>query len=259
METHPTNTTSLVPASAKAGLPTLNDNLQGVSLTSLGVISTRNDLSREEYHSLFHTALVISRASNWVLGDTLNLAERLWGNKAAGSKYAEAAAFTGLSVSALKQISLTCKAIPLERRHADLSFSHHVEARSHTSNPELQDRALAQAAEKKQSIRAMRKAMRSERATNSEGYEQPELSAGAENDDRPFGMINLPQADRSGTLPRWDALNFIDWVKNEDPFEYDLPQCEQTFQLMEPLIDYLDELKAHMEELRNTQDSHHDC
>ncbi len=254
METSPiTIDTELAPPAANAATSALSCEVHGIQLTPLGIIASREDLSAEEYNTLLRSALVISRASNWIIGDTLNIAERLWGNKATGSKYAEAAAFTGLSISALKQISLTCRAIPYERRHADLSFTHHVEARSHSCNPDIQDNALAEASEQKQSIREMRKAMRSAQAA--ECAAKPELSAGAENDDRPFGLIDLPERAKPGAPPLWDALKFADWVKKQDPEEYDREQCEQALELAAPIAEYYEAVCARMKELDNPENA----
>ncbi len=254
METSPSIIEAdLVPAAAKTEIATLNCDVPGVTLTPLGIVASRNDLSAEEYNKLLNTALVISRASNWIIGDTLNLAERLWGNKATGSKYEEAAAFTGLSVATLKQVALTCRFIPYERRHADLSFTHHVEARSYSSNPDEQDSVLAQASEQKQTVKEMRRTMRTSQAADSAA--KPELSAGAENDDRPFGLIDLPERAKPGAPPLWDALKFGDWVKKQDPEEYDREQCEQALELAAPIAEYYEAVCERMKELNDLENA----
>ena len=251
METQPSTTPDsghapTLPGTASASF---ESGVHGITLTPLGLVSTRSDLSPDEFSTLFRAALTINRAGNWILGDTLNIAERRWGNQITGSKYAEAANFTGLSVSTIRHITYTCLAIPYDRRRADLSFSHHIEACSRSLDPKVQDIALELAAKKGMSIRAMRKAMRDALPGEPDDWAQQELSAGAENDDRPFGQLSMPKPPKPGAPPLWDAMNFVDWAKEEDPYGYDCAQCEQAFKLIEPLIDYIAELKARMDEL----------
>ncbi len=232
---------------AGSATPAIPCDVPGVSLTQLGLIVTREELSPDEYNRLLHTSLVISRASNWVLGDTLNLASRTWGNKATGSKYEEAAAFTGLSPSTIRHIANTCRSIPYGRRHPDLSFTHHAEACAHTSDPDEQDAVLSMASEQKQNVSDMRKSMRS--AGSARPKTTDELSAGAENDDRPFGLIDLPERAKPGAPPLWDALKLVDWVKKQSPEKYSLEQCEQAVELAAPVAAFYEAVRERMKVL----------
>lgn len=248
METHNTITFSpelCRPADDQALTPCV---VRGVTLTAMGIRTERQDLSTEEFNCLFSASLSISRSANWLLGDTLNLADRQWGNNATGSKYEEAARKTGLSLNSIKQIALTCKAIPLERRHPDLSFTHHVEARCYSCNPDVQDKLLAQASEQRLNVKTMRKAIYEKAAETRTPEQQAE---NGENDDRPFGLIDLPERVSPDAPPMWDALKFVAWVAKQEPDNYDYEQCLQALELVNPIADYREQVQARLQELEN--------
>ncbi len=218
----------------------------GVTFSALGIQTNRTDLTAEEFNTIFSSVLRVSRAGNWLLGDALNLADRQWGNQTTGSKYEEAASVLGLSISSIKQISLTCKAIPFARRHPELSFSHHVEARSHSNNPEVQDAVLNTASEQKQSIKAMRKCIRTQNAENVTDEQKEQNGA---NDDRPFGLIDLPERATPDSPPMWDALKFVAWVKKQEPETYDADQCDQALELVLPIAEYCEAVQKRQADL----------
>lgn len=223
---HPQDTTS--PLTRTANTTTaLACTVPGVYFSALGIQTTRTALTAEEFNDIFHSVLRVSRAGNWLLGDALNLADRQWGNQTTGSKYEEAASVLGLSISSIKQISLTCKAIPFARRHPELSFSHHVEARSHSNNPDVQDAVLNTASEQKEQNGA--------------------------NDDRPFGLIDLPERASPDAPPMWDALKFVAWVKKQEPETYDAEQCAQALELVLPIAEYCEAVQNRQADLSDSE------
>lgn len=65
--------------------------------------------------------------------------------------------------------------------------------------------------------------------------EHEEYPENGENTDRPFGLLDLPEAPKPGDPPRWDALNFKNWVRKQNPDAYTLEQCVQAIQLTEDI------------------------
>jgi hypothetical protein len=75
------------------------------------------------------------RFSSWALGDWL-----LYGDDHFGELVSQAETMTGLDYATLANARRTCRAFPPHRRHALLSFSHHVEVAALA--PELADTLL---------------------------------------------------------------------------------------------------------------------
>lgn len=182
----------------------LSCQVPGVTISPLGITTTREDISRDEYNSLFRTVVSMSRCANWLLGDALNLADRQFGNQYTGSKYDEAAEATGLSRSTIRDIAQTCKAITIDRRHPDLSFTHHREAFAHSKNPDEQDHVLATASEQGQSVKDMRKSVRTrtvellKKEDESLPPDAPAMDSKA--DPTGFHLLGLPE--RQAPMPR---------------------------------------------------------
>ncbi len=153
--------TLLVPSTARLNLTPVD----GIEVTALGLrVPDTKDITPSEFNSLLRCAISCSRASNWIIGDTLDLAERTWGNKATGSKYEEAARETGMSISTLKHIASICHNIPYENRRATLSFTHHLEAHNLTDSVSEREAALDRACEEHTSVKALRTELRQQRA-----------------------------------------------------------------------------------------------
>lgn len=231
----------------------LSCQVPGVTITQLGITTTRDDISRDEYNSLFRAVVSMSRCANWLLGDALNLADRQFGNKYTGSKYDEAAAATGLSRGTIRNIALTCKAIPIERRHPDLSFSHHRDAVMHSKNPDEQDYVLATASEQGQSVKDMRKSVRTrtvellKKEDESLPPDAPAMDSKA--DPTGFHLLGLPEKASPDAPPRWDALEFIDWVNKQDVAGYDPDKCREAIRLTDDIAKFNAKVVARLAEL----------
>lgn len=228
-------------------------NVPGVTFSPLGIETDRSDLTRDEYNNIFRSVLKLAKSANWLLGDALNIAERQWGNKATGSKYEEAAAATGLSKGTIRNIALTCKHIPLERRHPELSFTHHVEACAHSTNPDEQDHVLATASEQGQSIKDMRKSVRTrtvELLKKEDENLPPDAPAmDSKADPTGFHLLGLPEKADPDAPPMWDAIKFRKWVEKQEPETYTAEQCEQAVELTEDIADFYNRVLQRQQEL----------
>ena len=85
---------------------------------------------------------MVHRAVQWWIGDLLLYCEHRH-----GELYAQVAQVTGYSVGYLKNIVVTCRAIPPARRNHELSFSHHIQVTNKGLSPSSQTVILAKAAE----------------------------------------------------------------------------------------------------------------
>lgn len=233
----------------------------GVELTVTGLIVHNNNLTPADANRIFAAVLSMHKSCNWLLGDTLALMDREWGNQYTGSKYEEAAQATGYSLNTLRRMALVCKAYPIEKRHANLSFSHHVEASYIVGDLSTRETMLNTASENKQSIRDFRKTVREHNAKpklDDNGKPLPEHIAHpelGENTDRPFGLIDLPERAAPGAPPMWDAMKFSDWVDKQEPETYTAEQCAQAIELSENIADYYERVKARLEELQNSENT----
>ena len=227
----------------------------GVELTVTGLVVHDDNLSSAEANKLFATVLSMHKSCNWLLGDTLLLLDKKWGNQHTGSKYEEAANITGYSINTLRMMVRVCKAFPIDKRHANLSFTHHQEAACISGDYATRESMLTAASENKQSIREFRKTVREHNAKpklDEKGQPIPEHIAHpelGENTDRPFGLIDLPERAAPGAPPLWDALKFSDWVDKQEPETYTAEQCAQAIELTENIADFYERVKSRLEEL----------
>lgn len=209
--------------------------VKGVCFTPMGITITRKDIGRDEYNSIFSLVVSMSGCVNWLLGDALNLAGRQFGNQYTGSKYDEAAAATGLSRATIRDIAQTCKAIPIERRHADLTFTHHREAFAHSKNPDEQDHVLATASEQRQSVKEMRKSILTRKVEllkkEDENLPPDAPAMDSKADPTGFHLLGLPEKASPDATPRWDALEFIRWANKQDVDAYSPDKCRELIRL----------------------------
>lgn len=192
----------------------MRSGIAGLGISATGLHVGRDDISKEEYNQLFRTVLDMHRSCNWLLGDTLILAESRWGNAAAKSKYEDAAQATGLSIPSLMNIVMTCRAFPIENRNSELSFTHHLEAACAKLSPEQRKGALSQAASKKQTCADFRRSLRAEVQASQTEEERREETG--ENDDKPFGVLELPTPQEAEeALPiAYELSKVVCWMGN---------------------------------------------
>lgn len=225
----------------------------GIQMSSKGLIVSNEKLTADEYNRVFRTVLSINKSSCWLLGDVLLLGDRRWGNQYTTGKYEEAMQATGLSRSTLRDIVLTCRKFPVEKRHAELSFTHHQEIARTDAAPDQREEVLKKAAEEKLSCTALRKQLHQTRFT-----EEPEVDTTrppqGEEPDR-LGILDLPERMSPDAPPKWDALNFGKWAAKQEPMEYTREQCEAALKLLEPLLEYHKEIQLRLKELEAPQDS----
>lgn len=240
--------------------------VEGIALSGNGLIVDENiELTSEKYNTLFSTVLSLSKSCNWLLGDTLLLADRKWGNQYTAGKYEEAAAATGLSIGAIRNIVSTCKAFPREMRHENLSFTHHQEVARLKDNPDAQHEVLQQASDEKMSVKSLRKEITKRQHIQA-------TTAPAETDDAPaadtsaevepkkrdvmgFDLLGLPERVSPDAPPMWDILKFHQWLKKTDAYEFDREKCEQALEMLEPILDFHADVKARLAELDEEQTS----
>lgn len=185
-----------------------------VEMTALGLKFTAGDINTENFHQLFASVISLSRASNWLLGDTLNLSVRKWGNKHSGSKYEEASKQTGLSVTTLRDIASVCRAIPFKRRQAELSFAHHSAVIRAADSDREQDQLLIEAKEEEMSSRKLRKHLLAikQKKVRASMYEDSD-----ENFDRPFGITDISDSDNMQVYPMHVEINRSSaWFSDRD-------------------------------------------
>lgn len=148
--------------------------VDGVVMTPTGLKVLKTNISPDDFNTLFSSALLMGRAANWILGDTLDLADRTWGNKATGSKYEQAAKETGMAISTLKNIVCVCHNIPYEQRRPELSFSHHLEALAGAETVAEREAILDRAEDEKMSVRDLRKTIRKEQQVKAVAKQEAE-------------------------------------------------------------------------------------
>jgi len=185
--------------------------IEGVFLTGIGLQTSVGKISTASFNKLFSEVLCLEKACRWLLGDTLLLAERQWGNSRADSRYDEACQATGMSRGTLRNIVSVCRAFPREMRRPELSFSHHAEAAVLGEDLAFRDEILARAAKEKMSVRDLRKAIRQRRAETMSEEEKRNIMP---NDDRPFGLVSLPsQEEAKEALPiAYELDKAISWL-----------------------------------------------
>ena len=95
--------------------------------------------SWDEYEEEFIKWAAIHRASAFAIGDLLVYGERRW-----GETYAQVSAVTTLAPEYLYNVKYVCEKVPFNRRHENLSFSHH-QAVASIKEPKEQTKWLAAA------------------------------------------------------------------------------------------------------------------
>lgn len=213
--------------------------LPGIEVTALGVNVTKDEaLTQDTCHRLFALALSMHRASNWILGDALLLCERTWGNQHIASKYDEAAASTGISKSTLMSIVTTCRAFPRDKRHDGLTFTHHLEAAHTAGSTEQREEALQLAEDSGMSCRDLRKHLRAG-AQAAMTLEEKRATTG-ENDDRPFGLIDLPSKEEAAkALPiAYELSKAACWLEGHPADTLNDDHKSALKERLQPLIDY---------------------
>lgn len=190
--------------------------IDGIRFSPLGLQVESEEISTENYNNLFRSVLSLSKSCNWLLGDTLLLGERQWGNRYVVGKYEEAEKATGMSRSTLRDIVMVCRAYPRETRHPELSFSHHREAAALGEDFSARDEMLTQAVKEKQSVRDLRKVVRQHQAETMSEEEKRDIQP---NDDRPFGHINLPTKEEAkAALPiAYELDKALLWLSKNPP------------------------------------------
>ena len=106
----------------------------GFEVTPLGVV-IHGDPSYDVWEVMVKQVLYVRAVLPWVLGDLLNFGESHY-----GEKYAQAIEVTGHEYQTLANYASVCRRVPMERRQAELSFSHHALVASQA--PEEQTRLL---------------------------------------------------------------------------------------------------------------------
>ena len=219
----------------------------GIQMSGNGLIITKEDITADEYNAVFRTVLSINKSSCWLLGDILLLGDRRWGNQYTTGKYEEAMQATGLSRSTLRDIVLTCKKFPVDKRHAALSFTHHQEIARTDADPDQREEVLQKAAEDKLTCTALRKQL-----NKTKFKEEPEVDMSrppvGEEPDR-LGILDLPERVSPDAPPKWDALNFGRWAAKQEPCEYTREQCDAALELLKPLLEYHEEIMFRLKEL----------
>lgn len=90
-----------------------------VSLTDVG-LTFNTDLTFIEWMELMQTLTRLETAFQFAIGDAL-----VWGEARYGERYSQAMDATGLSYQSLANMAWVSRKVPIENRHADLSWTHH--------------------------------------------------------------------------------------------------------------------------------------
>jgi hypothetical protein len=80
------------------------------------------DLEHPEWVAVGRQFGVMSRVSNWLVGDWIEYGTAKW-----GEKYVEASRITGYDVKSLRNIAYVARQVDLSRRRDKLRWSHHAE------------------------------------------------------------------------------------------------------------------------------------
>lgn len=237
----PVNRTSkMLPGIVESGV-------MGIQMSGNGLIVNKEGITADEYNAVFRAILSINKSSCWLLGDILLLGDRRWGNQYTKGKYEEALQVTGLSTSSLRDIVLTCKKFPVDKRHAGLSFTHHREIACTDADPDQREEVLKRAAEEKLTCTALRKQLHKTKFTPEPEVDLSRPPVGEEPDR--LGILNLPERVSPDAPPKWDALNFGKWAAKQEPCEYTREQCDAALELLKPLLEYHEEILIRVKEL----------
>lgn len=228
--------------------------VDGIQMTGNGLIVQKESVTADEFNTVFKTVLSIHKSSCWLLGDILLLGDRQWGNQYTAGKYEEAIMATGLSRGTIRNIVLTCKKFPVEQRHPDLSFTHHLEVATTDADPNQRVEVLQQAAKDKLTCSALRKQLKQTRFVEDDKPEDNSRPPQGEEADR-LGLLDLPERVSPDAPPMWDAMKFKQWVNKQEPEEYTAEQCAQAIKLTEDIADFYQQVLARLEELQNSENT----
>ena len=161
---------------------------------------------------------------------------------------------TGLSRGTIRNIVLTCKKFPVEQRHPDLPFTHHLEVATTVADPNQRVEVLQQAAKDKLTCTALRKQLNQTRFV--EDVEPKDNSRPPQGEDpERLGLLDLPERVSPDAPPMWDAMKFKQWVNKQEPEEYTAEQCAQAIKLTEDIADFYQQVLARLEELQNIENT----
>ncbi len=188
--------------------------VKGIEMTSLGLkVAEGVTITPAQFNTLLCSVTALSRASNWLLGDTLDIADRAWGNQHTGSKYEELSKETWMAVSTIKNIVSVCHRIPYDERHPNLSFSHHLEALSRTDNFSERESMLERAEAERMPIKKFRS-------------ELMERQAITRKDEEPMrdlvGELCTPESMEAVKFPMsYEFFKFDNWLHTQNFWKLD--------------------------------------
>jgi hypothetical protein len=136
-------------------------------------------LSRSEWRVYGSRLGLLSKSTNWWLGDWIRFGQRQYGDH----RYEIAAEVTGYDQQTLMNFAYVAGRFEISRRRETLSWSHHAELAG--LDPDAQDRWLEAAIEQQLSVRQLRDRVRRERRAAS-GVQQTDGRKG------PGGDVQTP-------------------------------------------------------------------
>lgn len=239
-----------VDTTSKISTAVVPSGVEGILMTGNGLIVQKAELSTDDYNCVFRNVLSLHKSSCWLLGDILLLGDRQWGNRYTESKYEEAMQATGLSRSTIRDIVMTCNRFPVEKRHPELSFSHHQEVAKSKAAPELREEVLNQAASENLSCSALRRQLKQTT------FEQPPAEPSVEppKGEAPdhLGLLELPERVAPDAPPLWDARKFVAWAEKQDTDDYTQEQCEAALNLTESIVAFHQRVLQRLETLKTS-------
>ncbi len=201
--------------------------IPGVQVSRLGLTFER-DLSLEEMGTVFTCLQHITGCSNWLWGDALAFAGNKWGNRYTQSKYEQAFAHTALAIPTLRAARHTAERIPIDRRRAELTYSHHCEIAYSYPDPAVQDQWLDRAIEENWSVPQLRKAIRLDKQ---EIHEEPNPEPGK-------------------YRPVKDHLSLSGWFRKQRFEEWPEEQLEAWFEDLLVYVEAREQIGTALEHLR---------
>ena len=106
--------------------------VQGFEVTPLGVV-IHGQPTYDAWEIMVKQVLYVRAVLPWCIGDLLNFGESHY-----GEKYAQAVEVTGHEYQTLANYASVCRRVPIERRQAELSFSHHALVASRAPEEQVQ-------------------------------------------------------------------------------------------------------------------------
>ena len=123
-----------------------------------------------------------------------------------------------------------------------------MEVATTDADPNQRVEVLQQAAKDKLTCTALRKQLKQTRFVEDDEPEDNTRPPQGEEPDR-LGLLDLPERVSPDAPPKWDALNFGRWAAKQEPMEYTREQCEAALKLLEPLLEYHEEIQFRLKEL----------